>query len=131
MITELVIFPEVRWKLVFELREARFDRGDQLYHVMVGCDGQSHVTAIMLTAAEAEEASWSSEVGVCGGSWQRLPARRRCPGLLKGNWAVDLVVAATSSGSSILSGLVDPVGWQDKASVAKCFTSGMWTILKR
>ena len=91
----------------------------------------SHVTAIVLSAAEAEEASWSSEVGVCGGSWQRMPARRRCPGLLKGNWAVDSVVAATSSGSSILSGLVDPVGWRDKASAARCFTPGMWTILKR
>ena len=91
----------------------------------------SHVMAIVLSAPEAEEASWSSEVEVCDGSWQRMPASRRYPGLLKANLTVDSVVAAMSSGSSILSGLVDPVGWRDKASAARCFTPGMCTILKR
>ena len=102
-----------------------------LWSLVVASLTLSHVMAIVLSAAEAEEASWSSELGVCGGSWQRMPARRRCPGLLKGNCAVYSVVAATSSGSSILSGLVDPVGWRDKASAARCLTPGMWAILKR
>ena len=116
---------------MFKLGEARFDRGDQLYHVMVVCDCQFNSVLCNGHCAEAEEASWLSEVGVCGGSWQRMPARRRCPGLLKENCAVDSVVASISSGSSILSGLLDPVGWRDKASVARCFTPRMWTILKR
>ena len=95
----------------------------------------SHVTAIVLSADEAGDTSWSSmvmeQIRDRGSLWG-MPAKTERPGASNcGRVAKAFVAAAMSSGNTRSSGFVVPVGWQRTASAALCRTPGMCTIRKR
>ena len=74
------------------------------------------------------DASSSSMVVEEGGvSLQQIPFRKECPEGLNRDGIAEAPEAAMSSGSSIMSGLAGPVGWET-ASAALCRTPGMCTM---
>ena len=60
-----------------------------------------------------------------GGSLQWMPGRKECPEGLNRNGITVAPEAAMSSGSSIMSGFVEPAGWQETALAALCYTPGI------
>ena len=91
----------------------------------------SHVRAMVCSAEVAEDANWLSlvvEQDLGGCSSLRRPARKECPAVLAGRGVGVSDAAAMSSGSTNISGDVDPVGCLERASAALCRTPGMWII---
>ena len=82
----------------------------------------SQVMARVFRKEDTNDASSSSMVGQdAGGSLQQIPVRKEFPeGLNRCGMAM-------LCGSSIMSGIVGPVGWWEIASAALCHTPGMCT----
>ena len=57
-----------------------------------------------------------------------MPLRKECPEGLNRDGIAEAPEAAMSSGNSVMSGLVEPVGWWETASAALCHMPGMCTI---
>jgi len=86
----------------------------------------SHDIPMVLSAEEADEASWLLMVSSCdasGGSAQRMPVVE-CSKWSRGSGTAKVLVAATSSGNNIMLAFTVPVGWQGTASAAFCRTPG-------
>ena len=75
--------------------------------------------------------NWLSRVveqDLGGFSSLRRPSRKECPAVLTGRGVGVSDTAAMLSGSTNISGDVDPVGCLERASAALCRTPGMWII---
>ena len=89
----------------------------------------SQVMARVFRKEDTNDASSSSMVVQdAGGSLQQIPVRKECPeGLNRGGMA-EAPEATMSSGGSIMSGFVGPVGWWETALAALCHMPRMCTI---